>query len=165
MGASIGTLAVGCGGHTSATGTQTVTPIERPTLRHHSAYETAMQVLGNRLALVLEESGITVRSQGATTDEIVRALRTAQHQLRVSAAALAKLRPPGEIVTFHDRLIKGVRDFATELDGVIASARSGTDGIRIAAEIPTLKGLIEMQHASDAITRAGYVIVVHAHSG
>jgi hypothetical protein len=165
MGAWIAALAAGCGGHTATTGTPTVPPIQRPQPPHYSAYETAMQALGNKLALALEDSGLAVRSPGATTAAIVRALRRAQHQLRVSAVALANLTPPRKIRALHAELIKGVRDFAAELDTVIASAKSGTDGGRIAAKIPTLKGLREMQRASDAITRAGYVIVVHAGSG
>ncbi len=122
-----------------------------------------MQALGTRLALVLEDSGLSITSQGATTDTIVGALHHAQHQLRASAIALAKLRPPSRIKAFHNELLTGVREFADELDKLIASAKSGTDGVHIAATIPTLKGLKEMQRASDAITKAGYVIVLHVH--
>jgi hypothetical protein len=173
MGASIAALVAGCGGQTSTTGAQnssttaatTAPPVQRARPPHYSVYETAMQVLGNRLALALEDSGLTVNSPGSTTGEVVAALRRAQHQLRVSAVALAKIKPPRKIRALHDQLLKGVRDFAAELDGVIASAERGADSLHIAATIPTLKGLREMQRASDAITKAGYVIVVHAQSG
>lgn len=174
--AAMAMLAVGCGGQTRAgsstsngqatsPATQASPPVQRPAPRHYSPYETAMQALGNRLALVMEESGLTVRSQGATSGVIVRALRVAQHQLRVSANALAKLKPPARIKALHRQLLTGVRRLAAEFDSVIVSAKSGTDGIRIAATIPTLPGLKEMQRASDAIVKAGYAIVIHVHAG
>ena len=171
-------LTAGCGGQTKAGSAssngqarstspakQSQPAAPQPSARHYSPYETAMQALGDRLALVMEESGMTVRSQGATRGVIVRALRVAQHQLQLSAIALAKLTPPARIKVLHRRLLTGVRRFAAELDAVIVSAKSGTDGIRIAATIPTLPGLKEMQRASDAIVKAGYAIVLHVHSG
>ena len=165
LSAGIAVLAPGCGGHAPETKARANPPILRPQPRHYSRYETAMQALGNRLALALEQSGRAVNAQGATTAVIVQALRVAQRQLRASAVALARLRPPGKVKALHEELLTGVRQFAVELDTVIASARRGTDGVRIAATIPTLQGLKEMQRASDAIGKAGYVIVIHVHPG
>jgi hypothetical protein len=161
--------ATACGGGSTSTAstrsaspvTETTPPIQHTQPTHYSRYETAMQALGNKLALALENSGRSVSAQGATTAMIIDALRTAQRQLRASAAGLEHITPPAKIKHLHERLLTSVREFADELSTVIASAKSGSDGVHIAAMIPTLKGLKDMQRASDAITKAGYVIVVH----
>ena len=118
-----------------------------------------MQVLGDKLAAELAAAARGVSASSGKPTAIEHVLLTAQTQLRAAASGLQRIRPPARIKAQHSRLINAVREFADELNGVIAGVKSGT-GPAPAAMIPKLKGLKEMQKASDAIVKAGYAIVV-----
>jgi hypothetical protein len=117
-----------------------------------------MQVLGERLAAELATAGRAVGAPTAKRAVIEDVLRTAQRQLRTAAAELARIRPPAGIEQQHRRLIAAVREFANELTGVIAGVKKG-NGAPVYALVPNLKGLKDMQKASEAISKAGYRIV------
>ena len=118
-----------------------------------------MQALGETLAKELATAGRAVAAPTARRSAIEQILRTAQRQLRVAAAGLEKIKPPGKVEAQHRKLIQAVREFADELTGVIAGVEQG-NGAPVSAVIPGLKGLKAMQRASDAITHAGYTIIV-----
>ena len=120
-----------------------------------------MQALGDTLATELARAARDIAVPGAKPIALEHVLLTVQSQLRAAAAGLEKIQPPAKIKARHSRLIKAVREFADELSGVIARVKSG-NGAPLTAVIPGLKGLKDMQRASDAITKAGYVIVVPA---
>ncbi len=127
----------------------------------YSHYERAMQVLGDKLAAELANAGRAVGLPTARRTVIEQILRATQTQLRAAAASLAKIEPPARIKAQHRRLTQAVREFADELNGVIAGIKAGT-GAPAYVLIPNLKGLKDMQRASDAITKAGYVIVTQS---
>jgi hypothetical protein len=154
--------AAGCGGGSSSQTTPAAAKQTRPARparrRGTTLYERQMQVLGERLAAELATAGRAVGAPTAKRPVIEGVLRTAQRQLRAAADELARIRPPAGIEQQHRRLIAAVREFANELTGVIAGVKKG-NGAPVYAVIPNLKGLRDMQKASDAISKAGYRIV------
>jgi hypothetical protein len=118
-----------------------------------------MQVLGDRLARVLAQTGRDIALPGVKPALVERDLLTAQKHIRAAAVRLEHLKPPAEIEAEHKHLITAVREFASELDGVIAGVRE-QNGAPLTAVIPQLKGVRDMANASDAITKAGYAILV-----
>jgi hypothetical protein len=159
----LATGAAGCGGGSSTTTSTASQPKpSRPTRpKTYSRYELAMQVLGDKLAAELANAGRAVGLPTAKRTAIEQILRATQTQLRAAAASLAKIDPPARIKAQHRRLTQAVREFADELNGVIAGIKAGT-GAPAYVLIPNLKGLKDMQRASDAITKAGYTIVTQS---
>jgi hypothetical protein len=160
---TLAAVASGCGGGSSAAQTRatSTTPPHRsrPAKRQPlSPYEARMQVLGKTVARELAIAGRAVGAPTAKRTTIEQVLLTAQTELRTAANDLAKIKPPARVEAQHRRLIKAVREFADELTGVIAGVKAG-NGAPVYAQIPQLKGLKDMQRASDAITKAGYSIV------
>jgi hypothetical protein len=121
-----------------------------------STYETSMQALGRTLGAAITASGNANIS--ATPAAIARNLRRVQVELRTAAVKLEKITPPAQVRAQHELLTKGVREFADELDGVIAQAKSGNQRQALGS-IVTLKGIKDMSRASQAIAKAGFVIV------
>jgi hypothetical protein len=126
---------------------------------HATAYEVKMQVLGDRLSRALAKTGRDIALPGSHTALIERDLRVAQRQIRAAAASLEQITPPARIKAEHENLIKAVNEFADELTGVIAGVEA-KNGAPLTAVIPGLKGVKDMARASDAITKAGYAIIV-----
>jgi hypothetical protein len=118
-----------------------------------------MQVLGDKLSAELASAARAVAVPGAKPIAIEHVLLTVQRELRAAASGLERIQPPAKIKAQHGRLIKAVREFAEELNAVISGVKSGK-GAPPGVLIPKLKGLKSMQRASDAITKAGYAIVV-----
>ena len=58
----------------------------------------------------------------------------------------------------HELLVKGVREYADELNGVIAQVNAGNQREALGS-IFTLKGVRDMSRASKSISKAGFVIV------
>jgi hypothetical protein len=160
---ALATGAAGCGGGSPTTVSKSSQPPKqnRSRPKTYSHYELAMQVLGDKLAAELANAGRAVGLPTAKRTAIEQILRATQTQLRAAAASLAKIDPPARIRAQHRRLTQAVREFADELNGVIAGIKAGT-GAPAYVLIPNLKGLKDMQRASDAITKAGYVIVTQS---
>jgi hypothetical protein len=146
---------------TATTDTPTTETAATATARggQYSDYELKMQVLGDRLARVLARTGRDIALPGVKPALLERDLLTAQTQIRAAAVGLEHIKPPPEIEAKHKRLVTAVREFAAELDGVIAGLKE-QNGAPLTAVIPQLKGVRDMAKASDAITKAGYAIVV-----
>jgi hypothetical protein len=174
--AVVGVIATACGGGSSTSGSQTSQPSQtsqapqpaqpaqpvQPSQRtSFSSYEIAMQVLGDRLASALATTGRAIAAPNPRPAVIEQDLLTAQRQLRGAAVTLEKITPPAKIKALHELLIRSVREFADELDNVIAGVNK-KNGAPVVSVIPALKGVKDMQRASDAILKAGYVIVVQA---
>jgi hypothetical protein len=123
-----------------------------------SSYEKAMLKLGGGLNATLTSVGLANRNAKGPAP-IERNLRKSQIELRAAATQLAKIVPPAPIKTEQAQLVRGVREYADELDGVIAKLKSGA-GPRALAAIPGLQGLKDMAIATTAITKAGYVITI-----
>jgi hypothetical protein len=121
-------------------------------------YENAMLALGNKLYLTIAGIDKANRNAGGPT-VIERNLRKTQIELRAAAVKLTKIVPPARIKAQHVALIRGVREFADELDGVIAKLKKGS-GPAVLGTLPSLKGIRDMTAASTAITKAGYVIAI-----
>jgi hypothetical protein len=120
-----------------------------------SAYVVRMRSLGNKLATSI---GIASQSNSTASPATVAAnLVRVQRALTRAAAGLAAITPPAAMRTEHALLLKGVREYASELNGVIRDVRGG----KVAAlhTIPNLRGLHDMKRASDAIEKLGYPIV------
>ena len=154
FGAAVAIVVAGCGGGGSrATDENGNAPAANSGF---SAYETSMQRLGVSLGTTLGRVGSANRA--AEPAQIARNLRTAQRELRATATKLTQITPPEKIKAQHALLTKGVREYADELDGVIARVKRGNpDAVR---EILTLKGVKDMTRASAAIAKAGYTIVL-----
>jgi hypothetical protein len=118
-------------------------------------YETAMQRLGTSLNNTLSALGRANR--GATADVVATNLHRSSVQLRAAAVKLAKIAAPDSIVAAHNALIKGVRQYANDLDGLAAKLRNGSP-VTLLGTIPNMKGIKQMQNATTAISKAGYVI-------
>jgi len=151
LGAALAILAAGCGGGGggnagSGDQSQSFTP-----------YETAMQRLGQQLGAAITAAGN--KNISATSASIEKNLRKVQVELRSTAAKLQRITPPDKIKADHQLMIHAVREYADELNGVISRVQNGNTGAALNS-ILSLKGLKDMQRASQAITKAGYVIVV-----
>ena len=157
---ALATGAAGCGGGSSTTTSVASQPkharASRPTRpKTYSHYERAMQVLGDKLAAELANAGRAVGLPTARRTVIEQILRATQTQLRAAAVSLAKIEPPARIKAQHRRPPRcRVRRRAERSHRI----KAGT-GAPAYVLIPNLKGLKDMQRASDAITKAGYVIV------
>jgi hypothetical protein len=121
-------------------------------------YEKAMLRLGSTLNATLTSVGAADRT-ATGPKPIERNLAKSQVELRAAAAKLEKIVPPAKIKADHERLIKGVLDYANELNAVIANLKKG-GGPKALGVIPNLKGLREMALATGAITKAGYIITI-----
>jgi hypothetical protein len=87
------------------------------------------------------------------------ALVKLQAHLRSAANTLAGIAPPAAIKAKHAALVKAVRDYADELDAVIAKVRNGTlEAASVPSAIVGLPGVGEIVNASSAISNAGYAI-------
>jgi hypothetical protein len=121
-----------------------------------SNYELAMQALGRHLGAVIVASGN--QNISASPARIVKNLRHVQAELRTTAVKLEQIKPPAKIKTDHELMIRGVREYATELNGVIAEVKRG-DKSGALGSISTLKGVRDMTDASHSIAKAGFVIL------
>jgi hypothetical protein len=121
-----------------------------------------MRPLGKKLAAELARAGGGVAAPTADRRSVERTLHSVQAELRAAAAKLEKIEPPVRIRAQHRRLIEAVRELADELTGVVAGVRNGNQ-VPVYMLIPRLKGLQDMQRASDAITKAGFAIVAPRH--
>jgi hypothetical protein len=156
-------LAAGCGGGPAKRAQTPAKHVQRRSpSRTLSAYEVEMRPLGDKVAAELARAGRGVAQPDADRGSIERTLLSVQVELRAAAARLQRIEPPVRIRAQHRRLIRAVREFADELTGVIAGVRHGSQ-VPVYMQIPRLKGLKDMQRASDAITKAGYAIVAPRH--
>jgi hypothetical protein len=149
--------ASGCGGAGSPKGTESVrstSPAAAPS-DAESAYVVRMRALGASLAAATSLAGAR-NSASAPAKDAANLVRV-QRALRRTAAGLEAITPPGPVRADHALLLKGVREYASELSGVIRRVRSG----QVAAlhSIPSLRGLHDMKRASDAFLQKGYQIV------
>jgi hypothetical protein len=158
--ASMLLLAAGCGGGKSnANGTTEGTTTEAAaattaaasTPLPKAAYVNKMKAIGRSLSTSLNSLGAATTAAKAAV-----ALTTVQTDLRKAADRIESITPPQTIKTQHAQLAKAVRDFADELDPVIAKLKAGT--MTALQTVPTLKGLQEIQNASTAIATKGYKI-------
>src|SRR5204863_280141 len=81
-----------------------------------------------------------------TAAKAAAALTAVQTDLRKAADRIESIAPPEQIKAQHAHLAKAVRDFADELDPVIAKLKKGA--MTALQTVPTLKGLQEIQTAS-----------------
>jgi len=162
---ALAALAAGCGGGGKATSNSAATtPTETSATTtsgsgQYSDYELRMQELGVQLARVFGQTGRDVTRPGVTPALIRSDLEDAQKRIRDAAATLEEIKPPAKVEAQHRQLVTAVREFASELGGVIAIVKH-QNGAQLQAMISALKGVSDMAKATDAISKAGYVIVV-----
>jgi hypothetical protein len=154
-------FAAGCGGGSkSSNGTttaETTTEAAATTTEAaaaplpKAAYVNKMKAIGRSLSTSLNSLGSATTAATAAV-----ALAGVQTDLRKAADRIEAITPPERIKTQHAQLAKAVRDFADELDPVIAKLKKGT--ISALQTVATLKGLQEIQTASTAIANKGYKI-------
>jgi hypothetical protein len=113
-----------------------------------------MRRLGGALAQTLTAVGAA--NTGSPAKNAIN-IHFAQLGLRRAARSLAAITPPKRVRAEHALLLRGVREYAQELDGVIARLKNGQ--VRALRTIRTLKGVRDMQQASNAIVRKGYAII------
>ncbi len=121
-----------------------------------------MQSLGAKLQSSLQVVGeIELASEGTATENAkdLNALGQARAALRAAAAKLALIVAPAAIRTDQALLLKGVHDYADELQSVINQLDKGGAPVTVLQDILTLRGVKEMQQASIAIAKKGYNIV------
>jgi hypothetical protein len=157
-------IAAGCGGggksnaNGTTEGTTTATTATTATTTKaageplaKAAYVTRMKAIGRSLSSSLNSLG-----SATTAAKAAVALTSVQTDLRRAADRIESITPPQSIEAQHAQLAKAVRDFADELDPVIAKLKNGS--ITALQTVPTLKGLQEIQTASTAIANKGYKI-------
>jgi hypothetical protein len=153
-------LATGCGGGGSSTttaaspatsvGTTTAATTTSSALSK-SAYSAEMRALSRSLNGTASALTTVTTAKAAAT-----LLEKIQTQLRTAADKLANIDPPASVKPQHEQLVKGIRDFADELDGVIAKLKGGS--YQALQSIATLKGLGEIQAATSQIANKGFKI-------
>jgi hypothetical protein len=151
LAAALAFLAAGCGGGGGSSGGSSSNS------KPFSTYETSMQALGARLSQSIRLSGLANRN--ASKAKVATNLRHVQVELRAAATELAKITPPANVRAAHRELIRGVREYADELSGVIANVEAKGPRRALPA-IVTLKGIRDMATASQKIAKAGYIITV-----
>ncbi len=151
------TVVVGCGDSTTSGSTSAPS-----SSNGFSPYETEMQTLGQQLSAALASLGQS--NVGQPPAVIAQHMVAVQVKLRSAARKLAAITPPDEIKAEHAQLLGGVREYANELDGIIAKLRAPTKDrlayLAVLRTISSLQGVKEMQEASVAITKAGYLITL-----
>jgi hypothetical protein len=164
-------LVAGCGGgsHSGAATTTTTAAAKRQAASRTSAaqrirYEQRMKVLGKSLGTFLASVGaynqsaiLNARNEKITVALVIAELRKAQVRLRQAAVSLRAMKPPPDIQADHATLTKGVLEYAKELGQIIVLVRGGN--LTALGTIPSLKGVNDMQRASQAITKKGYAIL------
>jgi hypothetical protein len=148
LAATLALLAAGCGGGGASNSASSPS-------QSFSSYETAMQQLGQSLGSAIRTAGNANINASAGT--IADNLTKVQRLLRGAAVKLEKITPPDKVTAAHRLLITGVREYATELGGVITQLKHGNKAAL--GSVLTLKGIKDMQRASQSIQKAGYVIV------
>jgi hypothetical protein len=160
VGAAAVLLASGCGGGSKKTaGSPTTTPVPATTTAAATPlgkadYEVKMRAIGTSVSESLGSINALTSKPMA-----VEVLTTLQSRLRSAADRLAALSPPSRVKANHAQLVQAVRDFADELDSVIAKLKKGT--LQATAVTPTilgLKGVAEVGAASSAIANKGFKI-------
>src|SRR5438270_10695622 len=111
LGAVVMLVAAGCGGGGGSSGSSAAN-------QSFNSYESAMQALGRQLGSAIAASGN--KNISASPAVITHNLRQVQVALRAAAGKLERITPPDNVKAQHRLLIKGVREYANELDGVIA---------------------------------------------
>jgi len=154
--------ATGCGGGaksgSAAATTQSQSPSTRASAsRAGSSYVARMRRLGSTLAASIRSAAAADSRENTAPATVAANLVKIQRALRSAAIALASIGPPASIRSDHALLLKGVREYATELDGVIRRLRGGQ--VTALKAIPTLRGVRDMQRATYAIVEKGYPIV------
>jgi hypothetical protein len=156
----LGAACGGGGGGKSGAGTTTegtttesaaTTTAATTTALPKAAYVSRMKTIGRSLSTSLNSLGAAT-----TAAKAAAALTAVQTDLRKAADRIESITPPQQIKTQHAQLAKAVRDFADELDPVIAKLKTGA--MTALQTVPTLKGLQEIQTASTAIANKGYKI-------
>ena len=153
--------ACGGGGKQAATTPPTTTAAAAPATTTtpaaplgRAAYDAQMRAIGRSVT-----SSINAVSTLTSTATAADALTKLQEHLRSAADTLAGMSPPRAIKTRHAALVKAVRDYANELDAVIAKLKGGTlKAAAVPAAIVALPGVGEIVNASSAIVSAGYSI-------
>jgi hypothetical protein len=154
-------FAAGCGGgskSSDATTTAETTTEKAATTTKAKATPLPKAAYVNRMKAIGQSLSTSLNSLGSATTaaKAAVALAAVQTDLRKAADRIESITPPEPIKTQHAQLAKAVRDFADELDPVIAKLKKGT--ITALQTVPTLKGLQEIQTASTAIANKGYKI-------
>jgi hypothetical protein len=161
VGAAAVLLASGCGGGGKKTAGSPTTTATLPAATAPAAapldkadYEVKMRAIGRSVSDSLGSiNSLTTKAMA------VKVLTTLQSDLRSAADRLAALSPPSRIKANHAQLVQAVRDFADELDSVIANVKKGTlQATAVTATIVGLKGVAEVATASTAIANKGFKI-------
>ena len=103
----------------STTAAATTTTAETTPLAK-ADYVKQMKAIGRSLSTSLNSLGAATTAAKAAT-----ALQAVQTDLRHAADRIESLTPPDAIKAQHSQLAKAVRDFADELDTVIAKLKTG----------------------------------------
>src|SRR4051794_8734392 len=149
-------FAAACGGKksgssTTASGTTEATTTVAAAPLAKAAYVTRMKAIGQSLSTSLNTLGSATTAKKAAT-----ALAQVQKDLNAAAGRLEAIAPPVTVKAQHAQLAKAVRDFADELTPVITKLNAGN--MQALSTVPTLKGLVEIQNASTAISNKGFKI-------
>jgi hypothetical protein len=140
--------------HVHATRTEGSRLGSRAGLTPKARFEQRMQVLGSSLTEFFATVGNEDRY--AAPKRVVANLRRIQVRLRSTAGELVAMSTPAAAEPAQRMLVAAVREYADELDEVVAQIRSGNR--QALEEIPRLKGVEDMTRATTAFRRLGYDI-------
>jgi len=139
LGGLLAVMASGCGGGSSK-------PLDK------AAYEKQMRAVGADLTKSL--NALTASTGSAT--KAAAALVALQTHLRTAEKELGSITPPVNVKTQHADLVTALGEFADELDPVITQLKAGK--MTALNDIGTMKGLNDIETASNAIAAKGYKI-------
>jgi len=151
LGAALAVAGAGCGGGGSSSSST-----NGDGEGGFTQYETQMQALGTTLAETLISTGTANRT--GTDAQIKANLRKNQRALRAAASKLDQITPPPEAAAGHALLKKGVLEYADEINALIAQVDRGNK--QAIFRVTALKGVKDMTKGTQAISKAGYIIVL-----
>jgi len=122
-----------------------------------NALGLSIHELGSQILDVVQESSTSATASKHSSAKIIHDLRELQASLRLGAKQLQKIRPPAKVKVQQALLLRGVREYASELNGVIATVKAGQTQAGLSL-IYNLKGIKDMTTASHAITAKGFAI-------
>jgi len=141
LGGTLVLVAVGCGG-----GGGGAKPLDK------ADYVKQMQAIGTNLSTVLN----SLSGSATSPKKAAAALTRIQTDLNGAADKIDAMNPPADVATDQKKLGVAVREFADELDPLIKSLHGGK--LSALQSLANLKGVSDIQSASQAIVKKGYKI-------
>lgn len=107
---------------------------------------------------VYAEVQTAFRATRVPADQLGPRVEAAQDELRDAADTLDTIEPPAEVATENDRLVAGMRAYASQLDAVRDAAEDGdtAEVEQLSSALGRSEAVEEMAEAAEAMKFRGY---------